>query len=287
MEHNRWAKSWLCDMDGVLIRDGAMVKGADKFLERLRVTSRSFLILTNNSLYTPRDLRLRLMKMGLEVREDQLWTSALATAQFVHWQRPKGTAFVIGEDSLHSAVAEVGYRETTEQPDYVILGETHHYSFEDIAMAEKLIKKGSHFVATNPEPTGPKPEMEETLTSCGDVAALIERATGVAAYFIGKPNPIMMREGLARLGATSERTVMIGDRMDTDVLGGMESGLETILVLSGVTDHDDVNHFPYRPSRIINSVADLLEELDGPAKRLPIPKNRTEVLRLLKRPARH
>jgi NagD protein len=287
MEHNRWAKSWLCDMDGVLIRDGAMVKGADQFLERLRVTSRSFLILTNNSLYTPRDLRLRLAKMGLTVREDQLWTSALATAQFVHWQRPKGTAFVIGEDSLHGAVADVGYRETTEQPDYVILGETHHYSFEDISMAEKLIKKGSHFVATNPEPTGPKPELEETLTSCGDVAALIERATGVAAYFIGKPNPIMMREGLARLGATSERTVMIGDRMDTDVLGGMESGLETILVLSGVTDHDDVNHFPYRPSRIINSVADLLEELGGPTKRLPMPKNRAEVLQLLKRPTRH
>jgi NagD protein len=284
MEHNSWAKSWLCDMDGVLIRDGAMVKGADQFLERLRITSRSFLILTNNSLYTPRDLRLRLATMGLKVREDQLWTSALATAQFVHWQRPKGTAFVIGEDSLHSAVADVGYRETMEQPDYVILGETHHYSFEDISTAEKLIKKGSHFVATNPEPTGPKPDPEETLTSCGDVAALIERATGVPAYFIGKPNPIMMREGLARLGATSERTVMIGDRMDTDVLGGMESGLETILVLSGVTNHDDVNHFPYRPSRIINSVADLIEELDGPAKRRPIPRSRAELKRLLKRP---
>jgi NagD protein len=286
MEHNRRAKSWLCDMDGVLIREGAMVKGADLFLDRLKATSRSFLILTNNSLYTPRDLRLRLAKMGLTVREDQLWTSALATAQFVHWQRPKGTAFVIGEDSLHSAVADVGYRETTEQPDYVILGETHHYSFEDISMAEKLIKKGSLFVATNPEPTGPKPELEETLTSCGDVAALIERATGVAAYFIGKPNPIMMREGLARLGTTSERTVMIGDRMDTDVLGGMESGLETILVLSGVTNHDEVNHFPYRPSRVINSVADLLHELEGPTRR-PIPKSRDDIKRLLNRTQRH
>jgi NagD protein len=286
MDHNRRAKSWLCDMDGVLIREGAMVKGADLFLDRLKATSRSFLILTNNSLYTPRDLRLRLAKMGLTVREDQLWTSALATAQFVHWQRPKGTAFVIGEDSLHSAVADVGYRETTEQPDYVILGETHHYSFEDISMAEKLIKKGSLFVATNPEPTGPKPELEETLTSCGDVAALIERATGVAAYFIGKPNPIMMREGLARLGTTSERTVMIGDRMDTDVLGGMESGLETILVLSGVTNHDEVNHFPYRPSRVINSVADLLDELEGPTRR-PIPKSRDDIKRLLNRTQRH
>jgi NagD protein len=223
--------------------------------------------------------------MGLNVREDQLWTSALATAQFVHWQRPKGTAFVIGELSLHSALRDVGYRETAEQPDYVILGETLHYSFDDISTAEKLIKNGSHFVATNPEPTGPAPE--ETLTSCGDVAAMIERATGVAAYFIGKPNPIMMREGLARLGASSEKTVMIGDRMDTDILGGMESGLETILVLSGVTNHDEVDHFPYRPTRIINSVADLLDELEAPARRLPIAKTRSDLQRLFDKARRH
>lgn len=246
-------------MDGVLIRGGAMVEGADVFLERLRSTNRSFLILTNNSMFSPRELRQQLSALGLEVDEDQLWTSALATAHFVHSQRPKGTAFVIGEVSMHLALENVGYHEDDQKPDYVVLGETQSYSFNEIATAIQLIENGSHFVATNPEPTGPSPS--GSLPGCGALAAMIESATDVAPYFVGKPNPIMIREGLNILGAHSQSTVMIGDRMETDILAGAEAGLRTILVLSGFTNRGEVERFAYRPSRIVNSVADLIDEL--------------------------
>jgi NagD protein len=228
-------------MDGVLIRDGAMVAGADKFLDRLRATNRPYLILTNNSLFTPREVKEQLASMGLLVEESQLWTSALATAKFVHTQRPFGTAFVI------------------RQPDYVVLGETQHYSFDEIATAVRLIDRGSHFVATNPEPTGQSPL--GPLPGCGALAAMIQSATGVAPYFVGKPNPVMIREGLNILDAHSKSTIMIGDRMDTDIQAGAEAGLGTILVLSGVAQADEVDHYPFQPSRIVNSVADLIDEL--------------------------
>jgi NagD protein len=252
-------RSWLCDMDGVLITEDAMVDGADRFLDRLRSTGRSFLVLTNNSMFTPSELRDRLSSMGLDVNEEQFWTSALATAQFVRAQRPGGSAFVIGEDSLHSALHDAGYREATHETDYVILGETQDYSFEDFATAIGLIEKGSHFVATNPEPTGPSPN--GSLPGCGAMAAIIERATGVAPYFVGKPNARMIREALDVLGADSKTSVMIGDRMGTDILAGVDAGLETILVLSGVDGEDDVDRFPFRPSRVVRSVADLIDEL--------------------------
>ena len=253
------AESWLCDMDGVLIRDGAMVAGADKFLDRLRSTGRPYLILTNNSLFTPREIRVQLSAMGLEVSEDQLWTSALATAKFVNTQRPAGTAFVIGQSSLHDALRNVGYREDDSNPDYVVLGETQEYSFEEMTMAIRLIEKGSHFVATNPEPTGQS--LHGSLPGCGALAAMIQSATKVAPYFVGKPNPVMIREGLNILGAHSKTTIMIGDRMDTDVRAGAEAGLGTILVLSGVARAGEIDHYPFQPSRIVNSVADLIDEL--------------------------
>jgi NagD protein len=259
MHKRTLAQNWLCDMDGVLIRDGAMVDGADKFLDQLKATERSFLILTNNSFFTPSELTAMLKTTGLEVDERQLWTSALATAQFVHSQRPQGSAFVLGELSVHDALRNVGYHESRRSADYVILGETQDYSFDDITTAVRLIEDGSHFVATNPEPTGPS--SEGTLPAVGAMASLIESATGIAPYFVGKPNPIMMREGLNRLGAHTENTVVIGDRMDTDILGGVEAGLETILVLSGVASRREIDRFPFRPSRVVESVAELIDEL--------------------------
>jgi len=246
-------------MDGVLIKDGAMVKGADEFLERLTATGRSFLILTNNSLFTPRELSGQLADVGLTLAEGQLWTSALATARFVHSQLPYGTAFVIGEDSLHQALREIGYREDNDRPDFVVLGETQQYSFDEIATAIGLIERGSRFVATNPEPTGPSPK--GSLPGCGALAAMIESATSIAPFFVGKPNPLMIREGLNILGAHSKSTVMIGDRMETDILAGIKSGLETILVLSGATDRGEIDRYAYRPTRVVDSVADLIDTL--------------------------
>jgi NagD protein len=246
-------------MDGVLVREGTVIPGADRFLARLRDSGRSFLVLTNNSIFTPRDLAARLHGMGLEVPEDLLWTSALATAQFVAAQRPEGTAYVLGEAGLTTALHEAGYVMTDKNPDYVILGEIRNWSFEAITTAVRLVDSGARFLATNPDPTGPSPD--GILPATGSVAAMITKATGVEPYYVGKPNPLMMREGLNTLGAHSESTVMIGDRMDTDVIAGIEAGLETILVLSGVTTAKDVDGFPYRPSRIVDSVSDLIDEL--------------------------
>jgi len=246
-------------MDGVLVREGSVIPGANDFLSALRRSGRSFLVLTNNSMFTPRDLSARLSAIGIDVPEDQLWTSALATAKFLASQRPQGSAYVIGEAGLHTALHEVGYVMTNRSPDYVVLGETRSYSFEAITTAVRLIESGSRFIATNPDPTGPS--LEGSLPACGAVAAMIQRATGTDPYFVGKPNPLMMREGLNKLGAHSESTVMIGDRMDTDVLAGIEAGLETILVLSGVTQEPDIESFPYRPTRVVSSVAELVSEL--------------------------
>ena len=253
------AVSWLCDMDGVLINDGRMVPGADRFIDALRASNRDFLVLTNNALFTPGQLQERLTELGVTVREDQLWTSALATAQFVHDQRPKGRAFVIGETSIHDAMSNVGYVEDAIQPDYVVLGETWNYSFDEITTAIRLIEKGCKFVATNPETNGTTPN--GLLPGCGALAALIQSATGVRPYFVGKPNPVMIRDALNILGAHSRTTVMVGDRMDTDIVAGIEAGVETILVLSGITQREEIERYSYQPSRVVNSVADLIDEL--------------------------
>jgi len=248
--------TWLTDMDGVLIHEGTLIPGADEFIGRLRESGRRFLVLTNNSIYTPRDLRARLLATGLDVPEAAIWTSALATAQFLDSQRPGGSAYVIGEAGLTTALHEAGYVLTETLPDYVVLGETRTYSFEAITKAIRLINTGSRFIATNPDATGPS--LEGALPACGSVAALITKATGVDPYFVGKPNPLMMREALNKIEAHSEVTAMVGDRMDTDVLCGIEAGLRTFLVLSGVTQPDEVERFPYRPSKVVKSVADLV-----------------------------
>jgi NagD protein len=251
--------SWLMDMDGVLVREEQPIPGAAEFLAQLRERGTPFLVLTNNSIYTRRDLAARLVANGLDVPEDAIWTSALATARFLEDQRPGGSAFVIGEAGLTTALHEAGYTLTERAPDYVVLGETRTYSFERITRAIRLIAGGARFIATNPDPTGPS--SEGPLPATGSVAALISRATGVEPYFVGKPNPLMMRSALNTIDAHSETAAMVGDRMDTDVVSGLEAGMETILVLTGVTTREQAERYPYRASRIVDSVAELLAEL--------------------------
>jgi NagD protein len=248
---------WLTDMDGVLVHEGQPVPGAREFLSRLTETGRRFLVLTNNSIYTPRDLHVRLRAAGLDVPIESIYTSALATAQFLNDQRPNGSAYVLGEAGLTTALHEVGYVLTDIDPDYVVLGETRTYSFTAITRAIRLIDGGARFIATNPDPIGPS--AEGSLPATGAVAALITKATNVTPYFVGKPNPLMMRSALNTVGGHSETTAMIGDRMDTDVVSGIEAGLHTILVLTGVTSAKDVDRFPFRPSQVADSIADLVD----------------------------
>jgi NagD protein len=250
---------WLTDMDGVLVHEGTAVPGAAEFLRGLQDSGKRFLVLTNNSIYTPRDLHARLKRSGLDVPEANIFTSALATAQFLDSQRPNGSAFVIGEAGLTTALHEIGYVLTDTDPDYVLLGETRTYSFSAITQAIRLIDNGARFIATNPDPIGPT--NEGSLPATGSVAALITKATRVEPYFVGKPNPLMMRSALNTVQGHSETTAMIGDRMDTDVIAGIEAGLETILVLTGVTGKSEIERFPFRPSRVIDSIADLVAEV--------------------------
>ncbi len=248
--------TWLTDMDGVLVHEEEPIPGAAEFIDALRSSGRSFLVLTNNSIYTPRDLRARLLRSGIDVPEETIWTSALATADFLAEQRPGGSAFAVGEAGLTTALHDVGYVLTDRDPDYVVLGETRTYSFEAITKAIRLIEGGARFIATNPDPSGPS--VHGTLPATGSVAALISTATRRKPYFVGKPNPLMMRSALNRLQAHSETTVMIGDRMDTDIVSGLEAGLRTVLVLTGSTAREEVEHFPYRPTRVVDSIADVV-----------------------------
>lgn len=246
-------KNYLIDMDGVLVKGRSMIPGADTFIDRLQKNECKFLILTNNPLYTQRDLEHRLKSSGLNVPAENIFTSAIATAKFLQSQRPNGTAFVIGETGLTQALHDVGYVQTDTDPDYVVLGEVNNYNFEMVTRAIRLINDGALFIATNPDATGP---LESGIVpATGAMAALIEKATGKAPFFVGKPNPLMMRSAMRYLGVHSENTVMVGDRMDTDVVAGVMSGLETILVLSGVSTRADVERFPYRPGTIVDSVA--------------------------------
>ena len=248
-------KSYLTDMDGVLVHGNALVPGAEVFIRRLKESGANYAVLTNNPIYTPRDLAHRLQIIGMDIPPDRFFTSAMATGRFLHSQKPNGTAFVIGESGLTEAVHEAGYIITDHDPEYVVLGETLTYNFSLITKAIRLVAAGAHFIATNPDPSGPSEG--GLVPACGAMAALIERASGVAPFYIGKPNPLMMRTALNYLGAHSENAVMIGDRMDTDVIAGVQSGLETILVLTGIHQRADVARYPYQPTRILNSVAEI------------------------------
>jgi len=252
----RPAECWLIDMDGVLVHEDRAIPGAGEFLARLGERERRFLVLTNNSIFTPRDLAARLARAGLQVPEQAIWTSALATADFLSSQVPNGSAFAIGHAGLTTALYEVGYTLTDSDPDFVVLGETRSLSFESITRAVRLVQGGARFIATNPDVTSPS--AEGPLPATGSVAALITQATGAQPYFVGKPNPMMFRSAMNRIEAHSESTVMIGDRMDTDVVAGIEAGLETILVLTGSTKAEQIDRFPYRPSRVVASIADVI-----------------------------
>lgn len=254
--------TYLMDMDGVLVHEDHLVPGADAFLAELAERSTPYVVLTNNSIRTPRDLRARLLATGLDVPERSIWTSALATAAFLQDQRPGGSAYVVGESGLTTALHDVGYVLTERDPDYVVLGETRTYSFTAITQAIRLVERGSRFIATNPDTTGPS--RDGSLPATGAVAALITAATGREPYYVGKPNALMMRSALRKIGAHSENTLMIGDRMDTDVLSGLEAGLQTILVLTGISTPESVERYPYRPTRVLDSVADLVGRTADP-----------------------
>ena len=248
-------KNYLIDMDGVLVRGDTVIPGAAAFIESLRDRGIPFLVLTNNPLYTPGDLSHRLSVTGLNIPAKHIFTSAMATAMFLEQQRDKGTAFVIGDSGLTSAIHNAGYVITEHNPEYVVLGETLSFSFAMITKAVRLVAQGARFIATNPDPSGPAED--GVVPACGALAALIERASGRAPFFVGKPNPLMIRTGLNYLGAHSEETVMIGDRMDTDIIAGVQTGLATILVLTGVTRREDLAMYPYRPTHIVESVAEI------------------------------
>jgi NagD protein len=248
--------SWLTDMDGVLVHEGHVLPGAAELIAKWQAEGTPFLVLTNNSIYTPRDLSARLVAGGLMVPEDRIWTSALATAAFLDKQMPKGSAFVIGETGLTQALHDIGYVQTDTNPDYVVLGETRNFNFENLTKAIRLINGGARFIATNPDATGPS--AEGPLPATGSVAALITKATGMEPYIVGKPNPMMFRSAMRKIGAHSESTGMIGDRMDTDVVAGIEAGLHTVLVLTGISDDAEIKKYPFRPTEILNSVADLV-----------------------------
>jgi len=251
----RVLKNYLIDMDGVLVSGRKLIPGATDFIRALQDNDLGYLVLTNNSTYTPPDLSHRLHMMGLDIPSEKIFTSAMATAWFLDSQHPQGKAFVIGETGLTDAIYSIGYVTTDTTPDYVVLGETLSYNMVSITRAVQLVAEGARFIATNPDPSGPSES--GIVPATGALAALIEKATGVRPMFIGKPNPFMMRAALNFLGAHTENTVMIGDRMETDIIAGVESGLETILVLTGIASRDDLSRYPYRPSRVVESLSEI------------------------------
>ncbi|KMY23389.1 NagD protein [Actinobaculum suis] len=255
----RVIKNWLTDMDGVLIHEEVALPGAVEFIETLQEKEYPYLVLTNNSIFTRRDLSARLHAAGLQVPEENIWTSASATANFLAQQVENKRAYVVGEAGLTTSMYNVGFIMTDVNPEVVVLGETRTYSIESLTTAIRLIEKGARFIATNPDVTGPSEH--GPIPATGAVAAMITAATGRKPYYIGKPNPVMLRAGLNLVGAHSEETALVGDRMDTDILCGMEAGLQTHLVLTGSSTLEDVQKFPYRPDYIRNSIADIVELL--------------------------
>lgn len=246
------ATSFVVDMDGVIYHGHRLIPGAAEFVARLRAGGHPFLFLTNNSQWTPRDLRHRLDRIGITVEESAFHTSALATAEFLRQQKPNGTAYVIGGAGLTNALYDVGYTLTEQNPDYVVVGDTRSYDYEKIERAVRLVLGGARFVATNLDLTGPSEQGIQP--ACGALVAPIELATGRKPYYIGKPNPLMMRTALRKLGAHSAEAFMVGDRMDTDIIAGTEAGMRTILVLSGVSTRETIEEFPYRPTLIYDDV---------------------------------
>jgi len=253
---NKVVKNYLIDMDGVLVKGNTVIPGANQFIERLIEKKCKFLVLTNNPKFTPEDLSHLLKMHKLEIPHTHIFTSAMAVGMFLKMQKTNGTAYVLGESGLTTAIHQAGYVITEYNPDYVILGESSNFNFDQITKAVRLIRNGARFIATNPDPLGPTES--GIVPACGAMAALIEKATGRSPFYIGKPNPFMMRSAMNYLGVHSENTVIIGDRMDTDIVAGVQTGVETILVLTGVTKIEDVEKYPYLPTKIVNSVEEII-----------------------------
>ena len=249
---------FICDMDGVIYHGNKLLDGVADFVNWMIVNEKRFVFLTNSSERTPHELSMKLGRMGLEVDADHFYTSAMATAEFLHSQNPGCTAYVIGEAALAKALYDVGIYMNDVNPDYVIVGETRTYSFEKIEKAIELVNNGAKLIGTNPDIIGPTER--GVMPATGALIAPIEIATGKKGYFVGKPNPLMLRHGLRKLGCHSSEIAFIGDRMDTDIIAGIESNVDTVLVLSGVTTMEDIDKFPYRPKYILGGVGELVND---------------------------
>lgn len=248
--------AFICDMDGVIYHGNRLLPGVIEFVNWLKTEGKAFLFLTNSSERSPRELCEKMLRLGLEIQEEHFYTSALATAAFLSQQHPGGSAFVIGEAGLTNALYNVGFSMNDTNPDYVVMGDTRSYSYEKLEQAVMLVRNGAKLIGTNPDVTGPAEK--GIVPSTGALIAPIELATGSKAYFVGKPNPLIMRHALKKLGSRREDTVIIGDRMDTDIIAGIESEITTVLVLSGVTNREDLKHFAYRPRYILDGVGDII-----------------------------
>jgi NagD protein len=247
---------FICDMDGVIYHGDKLLPGVKEFIDWLKAENKKYLFLTNSSERTPRELKEKLQRLGVNVDQDHFFTSALATAQFLSNQRPKGSAYIIGEAGLINALYDAGYTMNNIDPDYVVVGETRTYNYERIEKAVNLVLKGAKLIGTNPDLTGPIEGGIAPATK--SLTAPIELSTGKQAYFIGKPNPLMMRNALERIQCRREESIIIGDRMDTDIVAGIESIIDTCLVLSGISKEDTPEEFPYTPHYIINGVKDII-----------------------------
>ena len=252
-------KGFICDMDGVIYHGNKILPGVKDFVNWMIESNKKFVFLTNSPERTPHELSMKLERMGLSVSADHFYTSAMATAEFLYSQAPGCTAYVIGEAALSKALYDREIYMNDVNPDYVVVGETRTYSFEKIEKAIALVNKGAKLIGTNPDTTGPTEQ--GVMPATGALVAPIEIATGKKAYFVGKPNPVMLRHGLRLLGCHSEDIAFIGDRMDTDIIAGIESNVDTVLVLSGVTAREDIGNFPYRPKYVLDGVGDILKEV--------------------------
>lgn len=248
---------FICDMDGVIYHGNKILDGVAEFVNWMIDNDKKFVFLTNSPERTPHELSMKLQRMGLDVSAGHFYTSAMATAEFLSSQKPGCTAYVIGEAALSKALYDVGIYMNDVNPDYVVVGETRTYSFEKIEKAIELVNKGARLIGTNPDITGPTER--GVMPATGALIAPIEIATNKKAYFVGKPNPVMLRHGLRKLGCHSEEIAFIGDRMDTDIIAGIESNVDTVLVLSGVTALEDIDNYPYRPKYVLNGVGDLIK----------------------------
>ena len=250
-------KGFICDMDGVIYHGNKLLDGVKEFVEWLSQNNKSYLFLTNSSERSPRELSQKLERLGLSVSEDHFYTSAMATASFLHSQNPNGSAFVIGEAGLINAIYGAGFSMNDVAPDYVVVGETSSYRYNKIENAIRLVLKGAKLIGTNPDVTGPTEKGIAPATKA--LIAPIELSTEKHAYFVGKPNPLMMRHAIKHLGVSREDAAIIGDRMDTDIIAGIESEIDTVLVLSGISTRETIEDYPYRPDYVFDNVGDIIK----------------------------